>query len=281
MVVKNSTGQTITQYNVQTGDAANNLNQVPPSTATFVLTSNGPSAQPSFQAVSASGSVMNFTVDAVTGTGVNPVVPNAGNVRVSADIVTQQGIPIQTQTPSPNKYNVEVQYCDSNATALGTKSGMAHFKSTDFTVNNTNGFVSLATPAVPFVSGTWTPTLFGATTAGTTTYTTTEGTYVQFGNLVWVRAFIRVSATTGTGTAMVGGLPYTIFNNTASFTNSNLGLSDSWLWPTGSTAPIFYGITGTTTGQMAMNGSGLTTQYMQMQSGSISIAFNFIYQVSA
>ncbi len=52
MVIKNSCGQTITQYNVQTGDAVNNLNQVAPAASGTVLTSNGVSSQPSFQAVS-------------------------------------------------------------------------------------------------------------------------------------------------------------------------------------------------------------------------------------
>lgn len=51
-VVKNSCGQTITQYNVQTGDAVNNLNQVAPAASGTVLTSNGVASQPSFQAIS-------------------------------------------------------------------------------------------------------------------------------------------------------------------------------------------------------------------------------------
>lgn len=96
-----------------------------------------------FQNVSEGGGVVQFTVDAATDTGSTTVTPNAGNVTVSADIVTQQGIPIRTQSPLLHKYNVEVQYADSNATALGTKSGMAHFNSAQFNVDNTTGFVSL------------------------------------------------------------------------------------------------------------------------------------------
>lgn len=185
MVVKNSTNQTITQYNVQTGDALNSLNQVPPLTSKYILTSNGPSSQPSFQPLSAG-----------------------------------------------------------------------------------------------FVSGTWTPILYGASTAGVTTYNVQDGTYVQFGNLVWVRMYLQVATATGTGDAIVDGLPFTIFNNSASFTNSNLGVG-SWTWPIGSVAPIFFGMTNTTTGKMAMNGSAIATQYMQVQNGIGSFAFNMIYQVSA
>lgn len=51
-VVKNSCGQTITQYNVQTGDSVNNLNQVAPAASGTVLTSNGVASQPSFQSIS-------------------------------------------------------------------------------------------------------------------------------------------------------------------------------------------------------------------------------------
>lgn len=49
MAITNSCGQTIIQYNTQTGDAGNNLFNVSPGTAGQVLTSNGPSAQPTYQ----------------------------------------------------------------------------------------------------------------------------------------------------------------------------------------------------------------------------------------
>ena len=50
--INNSSNHVITQYNVATGGASNTLNSVTPSTAGFVLTSNGASAQPTFQAAS-------------------------------------------------------------------------------------------------------------------------------------------------------------------------------------------------------------------------------------
>ncbi len=51
-VTTNSCNQTITQYNVQTGSATNTLNQVAPGASGTVLTSNGASSQPTFQAAS-------------------------------------------------------------------------------------------------------------------------------------------------------------------------------------------------------------------------------------
>ena len=50
MPTNNAANQSIAQYNVQTGAALGTLNNVSPSTAGFVLTSNGPAAQPTFQA---------------------------------------------------------------------------------------------------------------------------------------------------------------------------------------------------------------------------------------
>lgn len=52
MVQNNSVNYQVTQYNVISGDAGNLLNNISPSTAGYVLTSNGVSAQPTFQAVS-------------------------------------------------------------------------------------------------------------------------------------------------------------------------------------------------------------------------------------
>jgi hypothetical protein len=48
-IIINPSDQTIIQYSVQTGGPNNLLNSVNPGTATQVLTSNGPGAQPSFQ----------------------------------------------------------------------------------------------------------------------------------------------------------------------------------------------------------------------------------------
>jgi hypothetical protein len=282
MVVKNSTNQTITQYNVQTGDALNSLNQVSPSTANFVLTSNGLAAQPSFQAVSASGAVTKFAVDTDSGAGTNPVLPDAtGKITVTGGQAASgtTANAIETSSLNANAYSIIVQRSGDFAASDVTKNGVSHFASADFTVDG-NGFVQLANPAVSFMSGTWTPILYGLSSAGTTTYNVQNGTYVQFGNLVWVRMYLQVATATGTGNAVIDGLPFTIYNNSASFTNSNLGVG-SWTWPVGSFAPIFYGITGTTTGWMAMNGSGITTQYMQVQNGIGSFAFNMVYQVSA
>jgi hypothetical protein len=208
MPILNSANQTITEYNVQTGTANNTLNQVPPSTSGYVLTSNGATSQPSFQAVSASGALTNFTVDAETETGSTTVTPDNGNIIVSADIVTQQAIPIRTQSPALHQYNVEVQYCDSNDGAMEDKSGMSHFNSTQFTVDNTTGYVSLSSSIPAVSSGTFTPVLsFGGATTGIT-YSIQNGVYTQIGPVVFYNfAMTLSSAGSATGTALINGLP--------------------------------------------------------------------------
>ena len=57
MAQNNSCNYQTTEYNVLTGGANNLVHNVSPSTSGFVLTSNGASSQPTFQAVATSGAV--------------------------------------------------------------------------------------------------------------------------------------------------------------------------------------------------------------------------------
>jgi len=60
-----------------------------------------------------------------------------------------------------------------------------------------------------YEEGTWTPTYFGSSTAGTTTYTSQAGNYTKVGRLVTVNGSIGLSAATGTGQLRIGGFPFT------------------------------------------------------------------------
>jgi len=59
----------------------------------------------------------------------------------------------------------------------------------------------------------FTPTIVGATTAGTGTYTTQNGRYTKIGNLVTFQVFIDWTAHTGTGNMRIGNLPFTNGSN--------------------------------------------------------------------
>lgn len=76
---------------------------------------------------------------------------------------------------------------------------------------NTSGTIN-ETEAVLRVSGTFTPTVAGSGTAGTTTYTTQSGSYERIGNVVKFRLRVGWSAQTGAGNLLIGGLPYTSEN---------------------------------------------------------------------
>jgi hypothetical protein len=63
-----------------------------------------------------------------------------------------------------------------------------------------------------YEEGTFTPTAYGGTTAGTTTYTNQFGYYTKVGRMVNVNMLVSWSAMTGTGSLTIGGLPLTIAN---------------------------------------------------------------------
>jgi len=58
--------------------------------------------------------------------------------------------------------------------------------------------------------GTFTPTLYGLTTAGTQTYTNQTGKYSRIGNIVYITVFIVMSAKDAatSGDLRLGGMPY-------------------------------------------------------------------------
>ena len=57
-------------------------------------------------------------------------------------------------------------------------------------------------------AGSMTPTYYGGTTAGVTTYTFRYGAYVRVGSVLLYSVRVQWSNATGTGNARVGGFPY-------------------------------------------------------------------------
>jgi hypothetical protein len=58
-----------------------------------------------------------------------------------------------------------------------------------------------------YEEGTFTPTAYGSTTEGTTTYVGRAGRYTKIGNMVFIEVHIEVSAMTGTG-ALYFSVPF-------------------------------------------------------------------------
>jgi hypothetical protein len=85
-----------------------------------------------------------FDVQANTAPGTDPVVPTAaGVVTVNGAAVVNHSVVLETRSRAANAYNLEIQYATSAAATDATKSGVAHFNSTQFSVD-ANGFVALA-----------------------------------------------------------------------------------------------------------------------------------------
>ena len=79
---------------------------------------------------------------------------------------------------------------------------------------------SLGQLGTVFPLGTFTPTAIGQTVAGTTTYTTQVGYYIQIGKLVWVNAQVAWTTATGSGNLLVN-VPFT---SSSSASLINLGI---------------------------------------------------------
>ena len=60
-----------------------------------------------------------------------------------------------------------------------------------------------------YEEGSYTPIIYGGSSAGTTTYSSRGGKYTKIGNVVTISAQIDWSSATGTGSMMIGGFPFT------------------------------------------------------------------------
>lgn len=79
----------LTNHNVLVGAGTATITNVPPSTAGFVLTSNGPGADPSFQAASGSGAITQIDGDIGSATG--STITFAGLPHAGASVTFQAG----------------------------------------------------------------------------------------------------------------------------------------------------------------------------------------------
>lgn len=59
----------------------------------------------------------------------------------------------------------------------------------------------------------FTPTFYGASTAGTTTYNVQRGRYYRIGSLVFITIYVGIASASGTGDVRIGGLPFNISSN--------------------------------------------------------------------
>lgn len=134
-----------------------------------------------------------------------------------------------------------------------------------------------------YEEGTWTPIIYGSSVAGTTTYASDRwGRYVKIGGWVFVQCALNWTASTGaSGSAIVGGLPFTVSNFSNHYPTANVGFynygsSTGWgsLFQTGlavgntTTINIYYSASNTMSqlGASVLNSGGgslyLSTMYL-------------------
>lgn len=117
-----------------------------------------------------------FDVQANTAPGTDPVVPSsAGVVTVNGAVVANHSVVLESRSRAANAYNLEVQYATTAASTDGTKSGVAHFNSAQFSVD-ANGFVSSIGGGMSWVFVTGTTQTFAANTG----YVTGNGGQITF-----------------------------------------------------------------------------------------------------
>ena len=129
-----------------------------------------------------------------------------------------------------------------------------------------------------YVEGTWTPTLTGSTVAGTTTYSTQSGQYTRIGNTVIARFNLVGTAATGTGNALLGGLPLTP-NNVGTQVGAVQNQSNAtWVFPAGTTN-LFASSFNSTTATLFCSGSATTGSALQMANAAFNFKGCFVYQL--
>jgi hypothetical protein len=137
-------------------------------------------------------SALSSSTTPLAGTEVLPIVQSGATVKVAvSDLTAGRAISATSVTASTGNF------------VVGTSGQGVDFSATP----NTGTSELLA----DYEEGTFTPT-YNGTTPGTTTYVLQNGTYTKIGRAVYYNIRLAWSNTTGTGSGVVGGFPYTAQN---------------------------------------------------------------------
>lgn len=255
----NPSDQTIAQYNVQTGGASNLLNNVAPSATSGVpFISQGASAQP----------IYGIAVVAGGGTGLATLTAHALQVGNGTGTVTQLGV------GATGTILKGVTGADPSFTAYPQVSGLGLGASPGSTAGLTFDGINFMNNYVGFTA--FTPTLFGNSTAGSTTYSVQLGYYMRVGSLVYVAITITISGATGTGNALIGNLPLTSNSNISQIGSVSL---TNWTWPASTTMLVARIAPSETQIRLESCGSGVGLGTVQMANAATTIRVFIVYSV--
>ena len=113
------------------------------------------------------------------------------------------------------------------ATTMGVGGATPSGSGSGITFPATQSASSDANTLDDYEEGTFTPTIFGGTTAGSTTYSNQTGTYTKIGRVVYFIVDVGWSAQSGTGSLTMGGFPFPASSaqGQCSYASDNLSLS--------------------------------------------------------
>jgi hypothetical protein len=173
----------------------------------------------------------------LAGTEVLPIVQSSTTVKVAIDDLTVKNIRsnatnglLQLAGPAAAATRI-MTVPDANFTAARTDAANSFTgnqtlgtgnlvigtsgKGIDFSATAGTGTSELL---ADYEEGIWSPTIIGATTAGTATYDVRNTSYTKIGRLVHVEAYMVYSAGTGVGDLRIGNLPYAVENTYFTYT---------------------------------------------------------------
>jgi hypothetical protein len=199
----------------------------------------------------------------------NPI--NVANGGTGLTTRTAHSIQIGNGTSSPTQLTVGA----TGTVLIGNTGADPSFSATPTVTSITFGS---GTALGTYTEGTWTPTLTGGTTTGTTTYTSQTGYYTQIGRMIIVIGTIVITAATGTGNVIIGGLPQTVSNSVASARNGSVYMNgSSWAWPVSSATLICRAIANTTHIQLVTGKSASSTSFVNMTNAALTLTFTQCY----
>jgi hypothetical protein len=128
-----------------------------------------------------------------------------------------------------------------------------------------------------YEEGTWTPTAFGQSSAGTTTYLSRGGYYIKTGRFVFLKGSIAISAMTGTGNLRIGGLPFTQQSS-----DSSMGfiMTDALDLPATGNMTLYVDA-NTTDARIFVSTDNAAWQTVQCENGTWDMHFTFLMSASS
>lgn len=173
--------------------------------------------------------------------------------------------------------------CDINSTNTNAIAGNGTLTGNTIQFNGTSSGIQSTITLSPKVFGTkgvFTPTVVGVVT-GVTAYATQAGYYTVIGKMCFVRFTVATTSATGTGDLIIGGLPFTIKNDSnGSPYGTLLSVSGAPLaWPAGTTMLSIQGVVGTTTAKVYASGTAVAGGYLQMANTTINLQGSLVYEI--